>query len=230
VYKRYRKMKKIEAIVFDFDGTLAELTIDFSEMKKRLRALGNAFLDPLPQKDDLPALEWVDFISDCLSQDDPNLGKEFHTRCRFLIITMELEAARNGRLFPFTCEMLTGLNSAGIKTGIITRNTASAVRELVPDINKISGCFLSREDVQNVKPHPQHLFKALEIIGVDAGASLMVGDHPIDIETGKRAGAMTAGVATGRISVSELRQAGADFVAEDCMQLINMLKKSKLLA
>lgn len=52
----------------------------------------------------------------------------------------------------------------------------------------------------------------------------MVGDHPIDIETGKRAGAMTAGVATGRISVSELRQAGADFVAEDCMQLINMLK------
>lgn len=222
-------MKKIEAIVFDFDGTLAELTIDFSEMKKRLKALGSAFLDPLPQKDDLPALEWVDFISDCLSKDDPDLGKEFHTRCRFLIISMELEAARNGKLFPFTCEVLSGLNSAGIKTGVITRNTASAVRELVPEIDKISGCFLSREDVQNVKPHPQHLFKALEIIGVDAKNSLMVGDHPIDIETGKRAGAMTAGVATGRMSIEELQMAEPDFVAKDCAHLMEILTAANLL-
>lgn len=74
-------MKKIEAIIFDFDGTLAELTIDFDEMKKRLKALGSAFLHPLPEKD-VPALEWVDFIADCLSEENPDLGKEFHTRCR----------------------------------------------------------------------------------------------------------------------------------------------------
>ncbi|GKT29415.1 putative multi-domain containing protein, partial [Aduncisulcus paluster] len=154
-------MKTIEAIIFDFDGTLAELTIDFDEMKKRLKALG----------------------TDCLAEEDPELGKEFHTRCRFLIISMEVEAARNGKLFPFTCDMLNGLRNSGIKTGIITRNTAAAVRELVPEINKLSGCFLSREDVQNVKPHPEHLFKALEVIGVSPENTLMVGDHPMDIET-----------------------------------------------
>ncbi|NDV26250.1 HAD family hydrolase [Desulfovibrio sp. JC010] len=221
-------MKKIEAIVFDFDGTLAELTIDFDEMKKRLKALGSAFLDPLPEKDDIPALEWVDFIADCLAEDDPDLGKEFHTRCRFLIITMEVEAARNGKLFPFTCDILNGLRNSGIKTGIITRNTASAVRELVPEINNLSGCFLSREDVKNVKPHPEHLFMALEVIGVAPEHTLMVGDHPMDIETGKRAGAMTAGVATGRMSVEELRKADPDFVATDCAQLIQLLEKQGL--
>ncbi|TIH13091.1 HAD family hydrolase [Marinifilum sp. JC120] len=220
-------MKKIEAIIFDFDGTLAELTIDFDEMKKRLKALGRAFLDPLPKKD-APALEWVDFIADCLAEDDPDLGKEFHTRCRFLIITMEVEAARNGKLFPFTCEILSSLRNSGIKTGIITRNTASAVRELVPEIDDISGCFLSREDVRNVKPHPEHLFKALEKIGVDASNALMVGDHPMDIETGKRAGAMTAGVATGRMSVEELTKAEPDFVAANCAELMQMLEKEGL--
>jgi phosphoglycolate phosphatase len=221
-------MKNIEAIIFDFDGTLAELTIDFDEMKKRLKALGSAFLDPLPEKNDIPALEWVDFIADCLSADDPDLGKEFHTRCRFLIITMEVEAARNGKLFPFTCEILSSLRNSGIKTGIITRNTASAVRELVPDIDDISGCFLSREDVQNVKPHPEHLFKALEKIGVSAENSLMVGDHPMDLETGKRAGAMTAGVATGRMSVEELKKSNPDFVAANCSELIQLLEKEGL--
>ncbi|WP_320173757.1 HAD family hydrolase [Maridesulfovibrio sp.] len=220
-------MKKIEAIIFDFDGTLAELTIDFDEMKKRLKALGSAFLDPLPEKD-FPALEWVDFIADCLAEEDPDLGKEFHTRCRFLIISMEVEAARNGKLFPFTCDILNGLRNSGIKTGIITRNTASAVRELVPEINKLSGCFLSREDVQNVKPHPEHLFKALEVIGVPVENALMVGDHPMDIETGKRAGAMTAGVSTGRMSVEELQQAEPDFVAANCAELIQILEKEGL--
>ncbi|WP_415715329.1 HAD family hydrolase [Maridesulfovibrio sp.] len=220
-------MKKIEAIVFDFDGTLAELTIDFNEMKKRLKALGSAFLDPLPEKD-APALEWVDFIADCLAEDDPDLGKEFHTRCRFLIISMEVEAARNGRLFPFTFDILSALRDSGIKTGIITRNTASAVRELVPEINNLSGCFLSREDVQNVKPHPEHLFKALEVIGVAPENTLMVGDHTMDIETGKRAGAMTAGVATGRMSLEGLKLAEPDFVAADCAELMQLLENKGL--
>lgn len=222
-------MKKIEAIVFDFDGTLAELTIDFNGMKKKLKALGRAFIDPLPEKEDLPALEWVDFIADCLAVSDPDLGKEFHTRCRFLIITIELEAARNGRLFPFTCEMLSDLRTAGVKTGVITRNTASAVRVLVPDIETLSGCFLSREDVERVKPHPDHLFKALDKIGVAASNALMVGDHPMDIETGKRAGAMTAGVATGRMSINELKKSEPDFLAGNCAELMDILKREKLL-
>ncbi|WP_320171486.1 HAD family hydrolase [Maridesulfovibrio sp.] len=222
-------MKKIEAIVFDFDGTLAELTIDFNDMKRRLKALGSAFLDPLPCRDDLPALEWVDFMAECISGEDPALGKEFHTRCRFLIISMEVDAARNGRLFPFTCPMLSSLRESGIATGVITRNTASAVRQLVPEIDRISGCFLSREDVQNVKPHPEHLFKALEKIGAAPENTLMVGDHPIDIETGKRAGAMTAGVATGRMSLKELENAGPDFASADCSELMSLLKGQGLI-
>ncbi|WP_031482367.1 HAD family hydrolase [Maridesulfovibrio frigidus] len=222
-------MNKIEGIIFDFDGTLAELTIDFDEMKKRLKALGRAFIDPLPETDNLPALEWVDYIASCLSIDDSDLGKEFHTRCRFLIISMELEAARHGKLFPFTHPLLIELRQSGIKIGIITRNTSSAVKTMLPDIEKLCGCFLSREDVENVKPHPDHIQKALGIINLSPANALMVGDHPIDIETGERAGTRTAAVATGRISFEDLKKSNPDFIAKDCAELMTILRKDKLL-
>ncbi|SMF24242.1 HAD family hydrolase [Desulfovibrio gilichinskyi] len=222
-------MNKIEGIIFDFDGTLAELTIDFNDMKRRLKALGEAFLEPLPEIGALPALEWVDHIAACLETDDPDLGKEFHTRCRFLIISMEIEAAKRGKLFPFTYSILRGLQQDSIKTGIITRNTAAAVKTVLPDVEKLCGCFLSREDVKNVKPHPEHILKALDFINICPEHALMVGDHPLDIETGKRAGTMTAAVASGRMSISELNEAKPDFVAANCQELIDMLRENKLL-
>ncbi|MBI9111163.1 HAD family hydrolase [Maridesulfovibrio ferrireducens] len=218
-------MKKIEGIIFDFDGTLAELTIDFNEMKKRLKAIGKAFLDPLPETDNLPALEWVDHIAACLATDDPDLGKEFHTRCRFLIISMEIEAAKHGKLFPFTYSILCGLQQSGIKTGIITRNTSVAVKTILPDVEKMCGCFLSRDDVDNVKPHPEHILKALGVINLCPENALMVGDHLIDIETGKRAGTLTAAVATGRMSVEDLKKVKPDFIAKDCQELMGILKE-----
>ncbi len=221
-------MNKIEGIIFDFDGTLAELTIDFDEMKKRLNALGRAFIDPLPETDNLPALEWVDYIASCLSIDDVDLGKEFHTRCRFLIISMELEAARHGKLFPFSHPLLVELQESGIKTGIITRNTSSAVKTMLPDIENICGCFLSREDVENVKPHPDHIQKALGIINLAPENALMVGDHPIDIETGERVGTLTAAVATGRISLEDLKKFNPDFIANDCAELMIILREAEL--
>ncbi len=221
-------MNKIEGIIFDFDGTLAELTIDFNEMKRRLKALGEAFSETLPETNNLPALEWVDHIAAYLATDDPDLGKEFHTRCRFLIISMEIEAAKHGKLFPFTYPILSGLQQESIKTGIITRNTAAAVKTVLPDVEKICGCFLSREDVKNVKPHPEHILKALSFINICPEKALMVGDHPLDIETGKRAGTLTAAVATGRMSLSELKEAKPDFVAADCQELMDMLREDKL--
>ena len=47
------------------------------------------------------------------------------------------------------------------------------------------------------------------------GASIYVGDHLGDIAGARAAGAVAVGVATGPISVDELRKAGADVVLDD---------------
>jgi phosphoglycolate phosphatase len=57
----------------------------------------------------------------------------------------------------------------------------------------------------------------------------MVGDHPLDIATGKAAGVMTAGVCSGSAREEELLGAGADRVAQNCPGLIEILSGEGLL-
>ena len=55
---------KIECFVFDFDGTLAELRLDFAEMKLRLNSLAESYMAPTPPPPFLPVLEWLTWLEE----------------------------------------------------------------------------------------------------------------------------------------------------------------------
>ncbi|WP_018126100.1 HAD family hydrolase [Desulfovibrio oxyclinae] len=210
-----------EAVIFDFDGTLAELTLDFTLMKTKIAALGECFLPHRPEPDGTPALEWMETLTAHVEREcDRDTALEFNCRCRLAITAMELDAARDGNLFEFTRPLLLGLREHGIATGIITRNTGSAVRTVFPDVNEHTGVLLAREDAPRIKPHPAHLLQALERLGVAPAHALMVGDHPLDMKTGRAAGTATAGVMSGRCDADDLKNAGADLVFEDASRLL----------
>jgi phosphoglycolate phosphatase len=219
--------QRLEAIVFDFDGTLAELRLDFGHMKQRLALLASDYLDGV-LKPDLPVLEWLDSLQEEIRKRNTSGAREFRSRARQMIVEMELEASREGVLFPFTRLLLKKLNAQGIHTAIITRNCSAAVQNVFPDMEDFCECFLARDHVVRVKPDPEHLQRALAHFGVAPGNSLMVGDHPLDVQTGKRAGTLTAGVASGSASWDDLTRSGADWVASDCEALFRMLESSGL--
>jgi phosphoglycolate phosphatase len=52
----------------------------------------------------------------------------------------------------------------------------------------------------------------------------MTGDHPMDVETGKRAGSLTGAVASGEYSLSGLAAAKPDFLAPDGETLLRELE------
>lgn len=219
-----------EALVLDFDGTLAELNIDFTDMKRRLAALGEAYLGDAPASDGLPALEWIDRLAGLIEQvEGRDTALEFGTRARFLVMDMELAAARQGGLFPFARPALADLRARGLRTAIITRNCTAAVRIVFPDVRDAVDCFLAREDVTRPKPDPAHPAAALKALGVSPRRALMVGDHTLDIATGLAAGMAAAGVATGRIPEAELASAGALFTAPDLPALLARLAADGLL-
>jgi phosphoglycolate phosphatase len=58
----------------------------------------------------------------------------------------------------------------------------------------------------------------------------MVGDHPLDIHTGKCAGARTAGVTSGNTSAEDFGRSGADWIARDCDALITQLIEDRIIA
>ena len=136
---------------------------------------------------------------------------------------MELDAARLGKVFPYSRRVLAGLARRRVASGIITRNSTAAVLKVFPEIRDCCDVFLPREDAPALKPDPAHLLAALSRLGVEPERALMVGDHPLDIETGQRAGSRTAAVATGRLALDDLAEESPDFLAKDAEQLIRLL-------
>jgi len=216
---------KLKTFVFDFDGTLAELRLDFLEMKRRLSLLAESCFAPAVPPPFLPVLEWLGWLEKSIQQSNGGSDQGFRRRAMAMISEIESEAAANGSLFPFTRPLLQNLLNRGIKTAIITRNCDSAVRTVFPDIADYCCAFYSRDHVSSPKPDPAHLLLALDSIGADIQTAIMVGDHPLDIETGKAAGVMTAGVCSGSSREEELLGAGADRVADNCRDLIELLSR-----
>ncbi|OGR34551.1 MAG: hypothetical protein A2051_13800 [Desulfovibrionales bacterium GWA2_65_9] len=220
---------RFEAILFDFDGTLASLHIDFTRLRRKITALAEPFLGEEPEASTLPVLEWLDELAEEIRGFDHALGQEFHCRGRLVIQATELDAAREATLFPFTRPMLSELRASGIKTGILTRNSTAAVKVVFPDVAACCDCFMAREDAPKVKPDPAHALAVLERLGVAPGRALLVGDHPLDIQAARSAGLTSAAVVSGHSQHEALSAAGPDYLAADCMELLEMLRKRLLL-
>jgi len=215
-----QKQRKINAVVFDFDGTLAHLVLDFEAMKRRVADIAASWLPGRPEPDGLPALEWIDALRREVEAVSPGSGSAFFRVAHADVQAMEVAAASRGGLFPFTRDMLAQLARRGVGTAIITRNCAAAVAMVFPDAAAYCRAVLAREAVPRVKPDPGHLLAALDMLQVPPEEALMVGDHPLDVETGRLAGTGTAGVATGRVSQADLARAGADRTAADARELM----------
>ncbi|EGB15596.1 HAD-superfamily hydrolase, subfamily IA, variant 1 [Pseudodesulfovibrio mercurii] len=220
---------KLDAIIFDFDGTLADVPLDFDFMKTKIAALGEVFLGERPVPDGTPALEWLDKLSALVMERDRAEGMEFLSRGRLVIAAMELDAARDGCLYEFTRPVLDDLKARGVAPGVISRNISAAIKKVFPDIEDHLRVFLPREIAPRLKPDPAHLLQALDVLGVPPERALMVGDHPMDVETGKRAGALSAGVTTGRIDAHGFAPHRPDFIATDVAALMAELKDSGLI-
>jgi phosphoglycolate phosphatase len=223
------KPPPFEALLFDFDGTLASLHIDFGRLRRKITALAEPFLGEEPEPSDLPVLEWLDELAAEIREFDHALGQEFHSRGRLVIQATELDAAREATLFPFTRPLLAELRATGVRTGILTRNSTAAVKVVFPDVAACCDAFLAREDTPKVKPDPAHALAVLARLGVAPQRALLVGDHPLDVQAARQAGLASAAVVSGHSQREDFCAAAPDFLAADCLELIGCLRESFLL-
>jgi phosphoglycolate phosphatase len=213
----------IHAIIFDFDGTLAKLNIDFPLMRQAVLDLIGAYAVPLNGLNNLYVLEMIKAAQKLISEMHPSKEKNFVEQAIRLITKIETEAAKKGELIGGTREMLAALKKSEIKVGVVTRNCREAVTTVFPDIFDYCNSIITREMTRNVKPHPEHLLLALQSLGVVPESSCMVGDHPMDIKIGKHAGSLTIGVLTGYSTSDELTKAGADIIIDKAADIIAVL-------
>jgi len=214
----------LDAVVFDFDGTLAKLNIDFLQMRIAVISLINSFGVSTDSIKALFVLEMIEAGRRLISQNNPKQESSYHRLANDLIEHIEIEAAKKGNLLDGTREMLDELKSRKIKTGVVTRNCQSAVNHVFPDIFTYFDAVLTRDHTPLVKPHPEHLRLTLHELQVAPECTSMVGDHPMDIKIGRDVGVLTMGVLTGASSLKDLIHAKADLIlgrAPDILDIIS---------
>ena len=220
-----RTFHHIKAIIFDFDGTLAVLNIDFNAMREQVFELMRHFDVEEKLITERYLLEIVDEVYQILWEKNPSGAEAFYQESHHILHEVEMRAADKGKLIPGAEATLKSLREKGIKVGIITRNCEDAVRRVFPNIDRFCDVFISRNSVKKVKPHPDHLSSAMKALDMEGEEAVMIGDHTIDIQAGKRVGMRTIGVLTGRTKREEFEKAGADDILGNATEICKLLEE-----
>jgi len=210
--------ENVRAILFDFDGTLVEPSIDFDHMREAVLAVARRYGVKARSFGSMPVLEIIDQVTSTLNETHEE--RAFIEEAQAAILEIELEAADQVSAYTGVPDMLAQLGTRGYGVGIVTRNCRAAVQRVMRRIPMHYDVLLTRDDVSHVKPDPRHLSAALDMLGVSGASSMMCGDHLMDITAGRRVGAKTAGVLRPGVEPSYFDTVHPDVVLPNVTDLL----------
>jgi phosphoglycolate phosphatase len=128
-------------------------------------------------------------------------------------------------LLPFAEESIK--KASNIATlGIVTTKTSKYSAELMKHFKLLDyfKVLIGREDVENPKPHPEPILKALAKLNYTKGEkAFMIGDRCFDAISAKKGGIKSIGVENGYGSFNELESC-FDFVVQNCLDGIEKIE------
>lgn len=137
-----------------------------------------------------------------------------------------------GRIRPLAgaAELLRATGRLGLSVVLATSAKAEELDLMLDALGarEAVDTVVSSGDVQQSKPAPDIVHKALHASGMDPSRAVMVGDAVWDVKAAKQAGLPCIGVLCGGISAEELRAAGAIETHRDPAALLDGLADSAI--
>ncbi len=121
--------------------------------------------------------------------------------------------------------LLEQLRQIGFIMGLVTfvRKTRLTKRLDTWKLGDYFSCAVTPEQVAEFKPSPQPYLKAIEEFHLKPRDCFVIGDEPVDMMGGKRAGTKTIGMPQGFYSREELEEAGAESIITLLNELPSLL-------
>ena len=213
----------IKLVIFDFDGTLGDTRgIVVTTMQQTLQEL------ELPVSSDEDCAATIGLpLAGCFRQLIPEAADEEIQQCvdtyhRLFDINKE---RIKPQAFPHVKETLAELHRQGVRMTVATSRGLDSLKDLLTDMGIIQyfDYLLGADNVTKHKPDPEPVLQTLRTMHIDAAETLVVGDMPVDILMGSRAGCRTCAVTYGNATREELEEAGADYIIDDFHDLLHAM-------
>lgn len=208
--------KKIDLIIFDLDGTLIDSKVDIvSSVICALSALG------LPERNPAEIAGFIgkgvrQLMLDCLGERHTDrlneaaaIYKDIYRAHMFDTTTLYPNVAETLRIFKD-------------KKKTIASNKSAEFIQLALERFGIERYFLKilgGDDENYRKPSPFPLINLIKEFNTAKEKTIIVGDSPLDVESGRAAGILTCGVTYGIGRKEEVTAAGPDFIIDDIGKL-----------
>ena len=217
-------MAKVQAVLFDLDGTFADTAPDLGRALNRLRV--EQRLEPLPI-----AIMRAHASSGARGLLKAGLGLTPEIegydalRDRFLELYAENLCVET-RLFEGIPELLSMIEARDLPWGIVTnkakRFTEPLLRTLA--VGHRAACIVSGDSTPHIKPHPAPLLQAAMLLSLPAGDCVYVGDDLRDVQAARAAGMRFVAAGWGYLGDGvDPRTWDADAVVSHPRELLNVI-------
>ena len=217
----------VNAVLFDLDGTLLDSAVHF-----------HTILKTLAQQEQLvaPAIslvrEWASngvavMLDKCLNIAPEH--KDFTRLSEQFLALYDDEVHVSLPLFNEIKELLLLLAKKQLPVAIITNKGRRFYQHIEQQITPLCPIFMgiTKDDVINIKPHPEGLNKVAKALNVDPQSCIYVGDHLRDIEAAHNATMMSATAEWGYIEPnSQPEQWRASVRLTSPLELLDIIESS----
>jgi phosphoglycolate phosphatase len=212
----FMSLSKFSAVLFDFDGTLADSYDAIAASVNHVRAAHG-----------LPPLS-VEEVKKHVGRGPNYLLQHTVPNCR---LPQDLSRYRAHhptvmrsmtRLLPGAAELLPGLLRAGKKIGLCSNKPRAFSMELLHHlgIDRYFSVVLGPEDVPAPKPAPDMLLRALHQLALPREQVVYIGDMTVDIQTARAAGLQVWITPTGSDDRAVLEAARPDRLLTNLTEIV----------
>jgi pyrophosphatase PpaX len=216
-------MRAIRTVLFDLDGTLIDsVRLILDSYHHTLATHG------LPPRTDE---EWLAGVGTPLTAQFADWGDDPETLNALIATYREYNLTHHDRMvtvYAGVVDVVHALKENGITTGLVTsKNRAGAVRGLtLVQLKAMMDVLVCSDEVENPKPHPEPVEKAVRLLGADPLATVYVGDSVHDMIAGRAAGVRTAAALWGPFGRSHLEGSRPDYWLERPDELLALVRNS----
>jgi phosphoglycolate phosphatase len=210
---------RYRAVLFDFDGTLADSYAAITASVNFVRARHS--LPPMDEREVRTRVGHglLELMAEIVPGGDPAADARLYLQHHPSVM------CQHTHLLPGVAATLADLHAAGLRLAVCSNKPVAITRKLIEALG-ISTYFegvFGPEDSGKPKPDPSMILLALEKVGVPRSQAVYVGDMPVDVETARNAGVMVYVLPTGSSDRETLEKVLPDRIFEKMAEISTVI-------